>query len=304
MVFFCIPLIDDIYIYIYIYNEDRRDDFMLEKLENVRVSPNTYLGINITPQGIDVSKVYEQLTVVELLERKSLSDLCKNYLKSLDYGVVSPNVEYTKTCKYEKLTVVPHNYSNGNIKMFIESIAKIGELKSEEIKNIEAVSIIRISNNRDYERSALSSAAITLNNGGIIKTTFHFKLRKHSFCSNGNYIYDNKYFSDALYGLKIQSINETLGELEPILSNESVRLRLLGIDFYKNTDAIYKLYVEGNSWDNFLSCITQLTKIQEDSFNEILEELEFSNLLLEGIGIVNKKSGKDLNLYFLRRQEI
>lgn len=47
---------------------------MLEKLENVRVSPNTYLGINITPQGIDVSKVYEQLTVVELLERKSLSD--------------------------------------------------------------------------------------------------------------------------------------------------------------------------------------------------------------------------------------
>lgn len=277
---------------------------MLEKLENVRVSPNTYLGINITPQGIDVSKVYEQLTVVELLERKSLSDLCKNYLKSLDYGVVSPNVEYTKTCKYEKLTVVPHNYSNGNIKMFIESIAKIGELKSEEIKNIEAVSIIRISNNRDYERSALSSAAITLNNGGIIKTTFHFKLRKHSFCSNGNYIYDNKYFSDALYGLKIQSINETLGELEPILSNESVRLRLLGIDFYKNTDAIYKLYVEGNSWDNFLSCITRLTKIQEDSFNEILEELEFSNLLLEGIGIVNKKSGKDLNLYFLRRQEI
>lgn len=302
--FFCIPLIDDIYIYIYIYNEDRRDDFMLEKLENVRVSPNTYLGINITPQGIDVSKVYEQLTVVELLERKSLSDLCKNYLKSLDYGVVSPNVEYTKTCKYEKLTVVPHNYSNGNIKMFIESIAKIGELKSEEIKNIEAVSKIRISNNRDYERSALSSAAITLNNGGIIKTTFHFKLRKHSFCSNGNYIYDNRYFSDALYGLKIQSINETLGELEPILSNESVRLRLLGIDFYKNTDAIYKLYVEGNSWDNFLSCITRLTKIQEDSFNEILEELEFSNLLLEGIGIVNKKSGKDLNLYFLRRQEI
>lgn len=277
---------------------------MLEKLENVKASPSTYLGINITPQGIDVSKVYEQLTVVELLERKSISNLCKNYLKSFDYGVVLPNVEYTKTSKYEKLTVVPHNYSNENIKNFIELIAKIGKLKSEEIKNIEAVSKIRISKNRDYDRSALSSAAITFNNGGIIKTTFHFKLRKHSFCINGNYTYDNKYFSDALYGLKIKSINEMLGELEPILSNESFRLRLLGIDFYKNTGEIYKLYVEGNSWDKFLSYITGLTMIQKDSFNEILDELKFSNLSLEGVGVVNKKLGKDLNLYFLRRQKI
>ena len=303
MVFFA-SLLLTIYIYIYIYNEDRRDDFMLEKLENVRVSPNTYLGINITPQGIDLSKVYEQLTVVELLERKGLSDLCKNYLKSLDYGVVSPNVEYTKTCKYEKLTVVPDNYSDESIKIFIELISKIGKLKSTEIKNVEAVSKIRINNNRGYDRTALSSAAITFNNDGIIKTTFHFKLRKHSFCSNEGYTYDNKYFSDALYGLKIQSINDMLGEFEPILSDESVRLRLLGIDFYKNIGAIYKLYVEGNRWGKFLNCIKSLTKIQEDYFNEILEEVKFSNLSLEGVGIVNKEIGKDLNLYFLRKQDI
>lgn len=273
---------------------------MLRDLEKSDFTYNPHRGINIDRFGFEDKKIYQLIDLNDTLNLDHFSIYFNNFLEILDKSIIFNTIEYVKNDSFEKIISMPISLKNKQVIDYIEMISKIANLKSEDKNLIYLLSTIKINNYLNYEKSSVYGSSFTYAEDKLIKTTFYFKLRKSSLMDD-NYEYDNIHFLDKLYSFNIQDLNSILDDLRDGLLNNFYYLRLLGVDFYNDGKVYFKVYVESKCWDDFLSYITGLNDIQRENFQDILIELEKSNLYLDLVSVVNKVDSKNLNLYFLKK---